>query len=224
MMKSILPFLFALAAISTSAQEAGIFYYAIQLDDDLITMRQRVDNDRKVFTQTTDRVMVSEQLVDSIRLGTQKLLSDYFSSEVVMIEKKSDAVFSAALPSGMVEGLPFQSLKKGQKIEPNLKQYIKIYLSFKEKARMSASTKSSKTDARYTERWLIKPQVKVQLKIFDSDRKLVDNRSSTFDDLPPLKKKVLNWDEKQFSKAKTLSGYDIYYYTMKALEAVLNDE
>ena len=223
-MKTVFSILFLISSISTSAQQAGIFYYAIQLDEDLITYRQRVDNDRKVFTQTSDRVMVSEQLVDSIRLNTQELLAKHPGTEVMLIEKENNSAFSAALPPGMIEGLPFQTLKKGQKMAPRLEKYVKIFISFKEKARVTASTKSSDSDSRYSERWLIKPQVKVQLKIFDKDRKLVDEKRATLNDLPPLKKRVLNWDEKRFSKAKTLSGYDIYYYTMSALEAVLKGE
>lgn len=222
--KALLSVLILFASVSVSAQQAGIFYYAIQLDEDLITYRQRVDNDRQVFSQTSDRVMVSKQLVVSIRLKTQELLSNYMGTEVTLIEKESNSAFSAALPPGMIEGLPFQTLKKGQKIEPGLEKYVKIFISFAEKARMSASTRSSDSDSRYSEGWLVKPQVKVQLKIFDKDRKLMYEKRATLNDLPPLKKRVLNWDEKRFSKAKTLSGYDIYYYTFSALEAVLKGE
>jgi len=197
-------------------EKAGIYYLNIKLAEELITNYKVKNNSRNYLNGYSDLVFIPDDLIDSIKILTEKLCGPRFHVDAECIYKtseKGNVITTSGF--GSIEGLPINTFKGAQAVT-NMKYYIKIDVNIFDggQAIIIGDGKKSK----------MKPKVTAFIKVYDVDKNLVWKNRATLKKFGSLRTNERTRGNVTRTYSETLSPYDIYMiYELTLIELLFED-
>jgi len=164
MTKTILTLLMSmLFALQLTAQEVKVFHLRFTVDEVLIDqIKKETTTDRVFLTGMSERVELSEDLLDSVRTVTNFLLEEKTGGNSSMLyrkDKKGREIKTFAME--IFPGMPIGTLKQAMGAE-KADKYVKIEGRITPQAKVASSTANPS-------RSKVRPQVELRVWIYGSD-------------------------------------------------------
>jgi hypothetical protein len=198
----------------TFAQDAGVYYLFVRIDETLIDSRKvETTTNRPVLTGYSDRVEVPEELLEMVRIETASLVGEKLGVEAEMLYLKDKKGRNIATQSmNIFPGMPFAN--KGPVMKATQKKYyIKIYADIAPQVKVSANMNPSKSKN--------KPRIEMRIEIFDeAGAKFFANRV-VLRDFEVLRSQSRVRGKVRITTSDVLSPEDIVEMYLLALESAL---
>lgn len=197
--------------------DAGVFSLNVRIDEVLIDSRKvETKSDRSVLTGYSDRVEVSEELLDTVRSVTNQLISQKLgvNSEMLYLKDKKGRK-RATLGMSIFPGMPFVNLGPARKAEDR-KYYVKIYMEISPQGKVTSNLNKRSSKNR--------PKVDMRVNVYDSNGKNHYSNRVILRDFDVLRSKTKVGKRVKITNSEVLSAEDIVEMYILALESALFEE
>jgi hypothetical protein len=165
---------------------AGIYHLTFFVENEIVTTEEESEKRNGFFTGSSSRVDIPERLVDTIKLLTERALSQKMKAEAkcVYAKTKGGKTFDTNGMEGgtekiSVEGLPFATFKKAEEqFQKDLYVQVQVLIEDGRGVRLDLG------DGRYK----IKPMITLKVKAFDKDKKTKWEQETELKNLTKLKR------------------------------------
>jgi hypothetical protein len=199
------------------AQDAGVYYLFVRIDETLIDSRKvETTTNRPVLTGYSDRVEVPEELLELVRVETASLVGEKLGAQAEMLylqDKKGRNIATQSM--NIFPGMPFSSkgsvMKAAQK-----KYYIKIYADIAPQVKVTANVNPSKSKN--------KPRIEMRVEILDEAGAIFFTNRVVLRDFDVLRSQSRVRGKVRITTSDVLSPEDIVEMYLLALESALFGE
>jgi len=210
------------AQIDTSekAEEGGIYMLQFKIEDDLMQKFKVEFPEKKFFTSFSEIVQFSDEILDSIKFVSERLLSKRFNADIRCIykyTKKGKQVTSVGV-LGHLDGMPVNTFKNT--IENYKKKYyIKIVASFQ--------AGGYSIDFGGGKRSKIKPKLTLVVNVFDINKNPIFKNKVVEKNFEKLRSRAKSFESLLRGKAvitvsETLNAEDFFSMYKSTLIKLLN--
>lgn len=205
------------AAAATSAQNGAVYFFRFNISPELTDYLKVDMQSRKWFSEYSEGDIMPEQLIDSIKIKTEKAFSDKLQMPVKMCfhKYKSEIHFESGGADGSLEGLPVNSYKRGKVDCPGNTRYINLGVQIYSGGSSSVTTVATRSK--------IKPRVLITVKVVDENNIEVWKKKIELKDFAKLRSVKRYYEGYDVTTSEVLSPVDIYAMYLMGLDKLMEE-
>mgnify|MGYP000940589486 CR=1 FL=1 len=204
-------------AFAASAQSGAVYSFIFNVDSELTDFIKVERNNRKWFSEFSESEIFPEELIDSIKINTEKAFTDKLQMPVKMcfhIDKRG-RIYDSGGTGGRLEGLPSNTFK-GAKVDcPENNRYIRYQVQMYNGGSTSVTFGNSKTKT--------KPNLRITAVVFDENKNKVWKKKIEINDFANLRSIKRNYGDFDVTKSEVLSPADIYTIYIIGLDELMKE-
>ena len=204
-------------AFVASAQSGAVYSFLFNVNPELTDFVKVERNNKKWFSEYSSGEIFHKELIDSIKIKTEKAFTDKLQMPVKMcfhIDKRG-RIYTSGGTGKHLEGLPSNTFK-GAKVDcPENNRYVRLSVQISNGGSSSVFFGKNKSKTK------TKPSLRIHATVFDENKNKVWKKKIEISDFANLRSIKSNYGDFDVTKSEVLSSADIYTMFIIGLDELM---
>jgi hypothetical protein len=204
-------------AFVASAQSGAVYSFLFNVNPELTDFVKVERNNKKWFSEYSSGEIFPKELIDSIKIKTEKAFTDKLQMPVKMcfhIDKRG-RIYTSGGTGKHLEGLPSNTFK-GAKVDcPENNRYVRLSVQISNGGSNSVTFGNKKSKTK------INPNLRIFATVFDENKNKVWKKKIEISDFANLRSIKSNYGDFDVTKSEVLSSADIYTMFIIGLDELM---